>query len=738
MAIVEDVNDPERKGRVRARILGVHTHTDMRGVMEGIPTEDLPWVPVDIPAISSSSNGVGISPTGLQVGDRVRVSIRDEYFQDYTVTYTYYGKADVHEIAQGGSVGANSEEVREANENRKYSQSPILKPNGKIEEDNSVIEEDFIAMIKYDEGYKSRIYRDSLGFPTIGVGHLLTKRTDLSEEALWQIVERDLGKSTGTRRHLTNDEIDSLLRKDIRAVRREIPKHATLSTAYNSVGKARKFVLENMCFQLGVGGANKFKNTLQLVIAEEWEDAYKNMLKSLWAKQTPNRANRVALALRNGNLYHYPIPSNAGKRPSDDNEPNLEPKLEEKDKKMGMRSLIPNIGGGGGESGGFDFSSLQGNLNSGLYELVDSAEMKSITDVRGVAKTFDGINNMVGDVKSKFSEFKDKITNFSDIEVVQYYDKYLNKIKSQVDSITNNVKSYVASTSTQSEYYDELKILEKAVEGTGEVIKYRVDDTRDDINNKLVDVSENMHTEVDDNDSGVGFSEPFQEYSGEYPYVQTTRSKSGHSITMDDTPDFERLEFRHRSGSADTVNPSGTRVQKIVGDGYILIEQNGYIDISGTMKLNVCGTANIQILGNLNQVVEGDVIQRIRGDVDQDISGDVTEVISGNVESLIRGNVKETIVGDVVTNIEKNSTINVKLDGEMNIDGNVTRNIKGNVTDNIEGSYTTVIKGDSSTTIEGSRTDKTSGDWNRESANVSDKSNGTHTIASSKVNLNKN
>lgn len=735
MAIVEDVNDPERKGRVRARILGVHTHTDMRGVMEGIPTEDLPWVPVDIPAISSSSNGVGISPTGLQVGDRVRVSIRDEYFQDYTVTYTYYGKADVHEIAQGGSVGANSEEVREANENRKYSQSPILKPNGKIEEDNSVIEEDFIAMIKYDEGYKSRIYRDSLGFPTIGVGHLLTKRTDLSEEALWQIVERDLGKSTGTRRHLTNDEIDSLLRKDIRAVRREIPKHATLSTAYNSVGKARKFVLENMCFQLGVGGANKFKNTLQLVIAEEWEDAYKNMLKSLWAKQTPNRANRVALALRNGNLYHYPIPSNAGKRPSSENEPNLEQKIDEKNTRM--RSLIPNLGGSGGdESSGFDFSSLQGNLNNGLYKLVDSAEMRSIIDVRGVAKTFDGINNMVGDVKEKFSEFKDKITNFSEIEVVQYYDKYLNRIKGKVDEIVINVKEFVSSTSTQSEYYDELKLLERAVEGTGEVIKYRVDDTREDINDKLIDISENMHNESDDNDSGVGFSEPFQEYSGEYPYVQTTRSKSGHSITMDDTPDFERLEFRHRSGSSDTVNPSGTRVQKIIGDGYILIEQNGYIDISGTMKLNVCGTANIQILGNLNQVVEGDVVQRIRGDVDQDISGDVTEVISGDVESLIRGNVKETIVGDVVTNIEKNSTINVKLDGEMNIEGNVTRNIKGNVTDNIEGSYTTVIKGDSSTTIEGSRTDKTSGDWNRESANVVDKSGGDHTIVASKVNLN--
>lgn len=734
MAVIEDVNDPERKGRVRARILGVHTTKTMRGVMDGIPTEDLPWVPVDMPAISSSSGGVGISPTGLQVGDRVRVSIRDEYYQDYTVTYTYYGKADVHEIAQGGSVGANSEEVQEANENRVYTQSPILKPSDKIEEDDNVDDEDFIAMIKYDEGFKSRVYKDSLGFPTIGVGHLLTKNGGMSSEDIWKIVERDLGKSTGKRRHLTNDEINELLRKDIRKIRSSIPRFPTLYSAYNSVGKARKYVLENMCFQMGVGGADKFKTTLGMIMAEDWDGAYKNILKSLWAKQTPNRANRVALSLRNGNLYHYPIPSNSGKRPPEENKPDLGDKPTTR--MMSSRSLIPNFPNLSGESSGFDFSRLQGGLNKGFFKLMDSEEINTIVDVRGIVNTLNGINNLVSDVKEKFTEFKEKISNFSDIEVVKYYDKYLNKIKTKVGVIVNNVKQFAISTSAQSEYYNEIKLLAKGIEVTGEVIKYIVDDTRDDINETLVEISENPQREIEDNDSGVGFSEPFQEYTGEYPYVQTTRSKSGHSITMDDTPDFERLEFRHRSGSVDTVNPSGTRVQKIVGDGYILIEQNGYIDVSGTFKMNICGTANIQILGNLNQVVEGDVTQRIRGDVDQDIAGDVIEVIHGDVESLIHGNVKETIKGDVITNIDKNSTVNVKMDGEMNIEGNVTRNIKGNVTDVIEGSYTTTIKGDSSTTIEGSRTDKTSGDWNRESANVNDKSGGTHNITSSRINLN--
>lgn len=62
---VEDRDDPEMLGRVRVRVYGYH------GDAVEAPTSTLPWAPLMLPAISSSSNDVGISPTGIQVGSTV-------------------------------------------------------------------------------------------------------------------------------------------------------------------------------------------------------------------------------------------------------------------------------------------------------------------------------------------------------------------------------------------------------------------------------------------------------------------------------------------------------------------------------------------------------------------------------------------------------------------------------------------------------------------------------------------
>ena len=54
----------------------------------------------------------------------------------------------------------------------------------------------------------------------------------------------------------------------------------------------------NMAFQLGAHGLQKFEKTLQHVKARNWSGAADEMLDSLWAKQTPNRANRMAKRIR--------------------------------------------------------------------------------------------------------------------------------------------------------------------------------------------------------------------------------------------------------------------------------------------------------------------------------------------------------------------------------------------------------------------------------------------------------
>ena len=54
-----------------------------------------------------------------------------------------------------------------------------------------------------------------------------------------------------------------------------------------------------MCYQLGQSGFSKFKKTIYLLESEQYDEASIEMLDSLWAKQTPNRAKELSETLRN-------------------------------------------------------------------------------------------------------------------------------------------------------------------------------------------------------------------------------------------------------------------------------------------------------------------------------------------------------------------------------------------------------------------------------------------------------
>ena len=54
-----------------------------------------------------------------------------------------------------------------------------------------------------------------------------------------------------------------------------------------------------MAFQLGCNGLAGFKQTLGYMANGKWETASKEMVNSLWAKQTRNRANRQSYVIKN-------------------------------------------------------------------------------------------------------------------------------------------------------------------------------------------------------------------------------------------------------------------------------------------------------------------------------------------------------------------------------------------------------------------------------------------------------
>jgi lysozyme len=130
--------------------------------------------------------------------------------------------------------------------------------------------------IKQDEGLVLHAYSDSLGYTTIGYGRLIDKR-----------------KGGG----ISQQEAEYLLQNDISGVIQALERQITF---WNRLNEPRKAVLLNMAFQMGVAGLMKFKRTLSLIEIGEYAEAADNMLKSLWAKQTPNRANRLAEQMRTG------------------------------------------------------------------------------------------------------------------------------------------------------------------------------------------------------------------------------------------------------------------------------------------------------------------------------------------------------------------------------------------------------------------------------------------------------
>ena len=135
-----------------------------------------------------------------------------------------------------------------------------------------------LKSVKEHEGYRNKVYLDSLGKRTVGVGHLCVEDfwvddREYSEDMLMNILKDDLKNAIeGAERLLKGCRIlDSL---------------------------AREIVIE-MVFQLGETGVSKFKNMLKaLEEGPDYKTAATEMLDSRWAKQTPNRAKKMSDSMR--------------------------------------------------------------------------------------------------------------------------------------------------------------------------------------------------------------------------------------------------------------------------------------------------------------------------------------------------------------------------------------------------------------------------------------------------------
>ena len=137
-----------------------------------------------------------------------------------------------------------------------------------------------LCMIQSDEGFSSRLYKDTEGLNTIGIGFCLDRRLMPREVALFWL---DL---------IIDELIDDLSRTN---------NYET----YLALNDPRKFALINMCYQMGVAGVCQFRMMWGSLAEGDYESAADHAIDSKWYRQTTERATRIATVIRSGTLQPY-------------------------------------------------------------------------------------------------------------------------------------------------------------------------------------------------------------------------------------------------------------------------------------------------------------------------------------------------------------------------------------------------------------------------------------------------
>ena len=132
--------------------------------------------------------------------------------------------------------------------------------------------DDLLKKIKEHEGFKSRVYKCTEGYDTIGYGFAV-KDLELDEDIAEEILIRKLEK----------------------LIQRVRAKFKWLDTVPHEV----QGVLVNMSYQMGVNGVSKFKKALHAMQMFQWKIAADELMDSRWARQTPNRAKELSNIIRN-------------------------------------------------------------------------------------------------------------------------------------------------------------------------------------------------------------------------------------------------------------------------------------------------------------------------------------------------------------------------------------------------------------------------------------------------------
>ena len=135
--------------------------------------------------------------------------------------------------------------------------------------------------LEVDEGCVYEIYNDHLGYPTFGIGHLVTES------------DPEQGQSLGTA--VSSERVAEAFESDIQSVLRDCN---VLYSDFHNLPEEAQQVIANMMFNLGRPRLSKFAGMKRGVDARDWNQAADEMVDSNWYRQVTNRADRLVERVR--------------------------------------------------------------------------------------------------------------------------------------------------------------------------------------------------------------------------------------------------------------------------------------------------------------------------------------------------------------------------------------------------------------------------------------------------------
>jgi len=135
--------------------------------------------------------------------------------------------------------------------------------------------------LEIDEGVKYETYKDHLGYPTFGVGHLVLE------------FDPEYGQEDGT--PVSESRVIEAFESDCEHVLQDC---SILYEDFDDLPEEAQQVIANMMFNMGRPRLSKFKGMKRGVDARDWNAAADEMVDSSWYRQVTNRAERLVTRMR--------------------------------------------------------------------------------------------------------------------------------------------------------------------------------------------------------------------------------------------------------------------------------------------------------------------------------------------------------------------------------------------------------------------------------------------------------